>query len=483
MKRILLTTACALALAACRDSGPTMLPGAPEGAARTVAGAPLIAPDLAAALATAAPADPLLVIVNYDASRTSTTAISRAVRALGVGVVEFRHLSMLLALGTPAEIRAVAGLPGVEGVYANRTQKLLLREAVQSIKADQAWAAGYTGKGVGIAILDSGVNGLNPDVAHPTKMVQNVKFTASFGYFTEDTTALPRLGGDLFVENVPNTDLTSGHGTHVAGIAAGSGASTGGAYRGVAHGAHLVGLSAGEGLSIVYASILQAVDWMIENRAKYNIQVVNNSWGDTGDFDPTDPVVEAMKTVYDAGITVVFAAGNEGPGENTLNPKSVAPWVISVAAGCKIGVLDPTNSASQCNDGRSRALADFSSRGRPGDALYHPDVMAPGVLIVSTRAFTGAVPLLGASSDVGSCNIGIQNLPNYTCMSGTSMSAPAVAGVVALMEEAAGGKLTPDQALAILTSTARPLAGYGEWEVGAGHVDALAAVRAARRLR
>jgi serine protease AprX len=271
----------------------------------------------------------------------------------------------------------------------------------------------------------------------------------------------------------------------VAGIAAGSGASTYGAYRGVAPGAHLVGLSAGEGASVVYASVLQAVDWLLENGDDYNVQVVNNSWGGTGTFDPSNPVNEAMTALHDAGVTVVFAAGNDGPTAGTLNHHSANPAVISVAAGCKLYVQDPTNSKSQCVDaaGRESVLAGFSSRGIPGDALNHPDVTAPGVRIVSTRAFSGAVPLLGATSDANVCNIGIQNLKNYTCMSGTSMAAPHVAGVVALMEEASGGRLTPDQALAILTSTARKLTGYALWEVGAGYVDADAAVKAARALR
>lgn len=484
MKRILLTTTCLLGLAACQDAPPTAVPGAP-GAAFPLTATETIDPALEDALSAASPTDQLTVIVNFDEAQTSTGALSHATRALGAGVVEFRHLSMLLALATPEQVQSIAALPGVQGVFANGEDQLLLRESVQSIRADQAWAAGYTGKGVGIAILDSGINGLHPDVGYPAKTVQNVKFTIRAEDFTDDTTSAPRVGGGLVVENLQNTDNTSGHGTHVAGIAAGSGESSSGAYRGVAPGAHLIGLSAGEGLSIVNSSVLQAVDWLLEHGDEYNVQVVNNSWGSSGTFNPADPIHEAMKELYDAGITVVFAAGNAGPGENTMNRRSVAPWVISVAAGCKIGVLDPTNSASQCVDasGRDPVLAGFSSRGIPGDALYHPDITAPGVRIVSTRAYTGAVTALGATADANVCNIGIQNLENYTCMSGTSMASPHVAGVVALMEEASGGRLTPGQALEILTRTARPLEGYAEWEVGAGFADALAAVKAARSLK
>lgn len=485
MKRTLLLPLAALALAACGDVQPTAPAAtAPAGLAAT-AGGPKIDPQLSAALAAAAPTAQLVAIVNYDPGQTSTLAIANRVMRLGAGVMTFRNLSMLVTLGTPAQIQAMAGLPGVQSLYANRTEPLLLRESTQSIRADQVWADGYTGKGIGVAILDSGINGTNADVAYPTKTVANVKFTLHFEYLTDDTTSLPRPGGELSVSNLPNTDLTGGHGTHVAGIAAGNGGTSFGAYRGVAPGANLIGLSAGETLVVVYASALQAVDWMLDNRVKYNIKVVNNSWGGTGEFDPTDPINEAMKTVHDAGITVVFAAGNDGPAQNTMNYHSVAPWVISVAAGCKLFVLDPTNSASQCvdPDGRAPVLAGFSSRGVPGDPLQHPDITAPGVRIVSARSNTGVVAPLGLTSDLNACNIGFQNLDDFTCMSGTSMAAPHIAGVVALMQEAANGKLTPDQVLSILTSTARPQPGYALWEQGAGYADAYAAVQAAKAYR
>lgn len=483
MKRTLLLPGLLAGLAACQDAAPTAAPGLPPGPAASLSSpaGPTIDPELAGLLAGAASTERLVVIVNFDPAATSRAALSSGIRGLGAGVIEFEHLSMAAALATPSQIAAIAGMPGVQGVYDNGAEKLMLREAAPAMRADRAWALGVTGKGVGIAIMDSGINGLNPDVGFPGKTVANLKFTASFSDFVEDD-GTPRVGGELFLSGLANTDLSSGHGTHVAGIAAGSGTTSNAAYRGVAHGAHLVGLSVGEGLSIVNLSVLQAADWLIENAKAHNVQVVNCSWGSNGVFDPADPVNEAMSALHDAGITVVFAAGNEGPAENTLNRRSANPDVISVAAGCKVGVLDPTNSASQCADGRALALAGFSSRGVPGDAMYHPDVTAPGVRMVSTRSHISAMTGLDATADSNTCNIGIQNLAHYTCASGTSMASPAVAGVVALMEEASGGRLTPDHALSILTRTARPLLGYGEWEVGSGYVDAYLAVAEAKRL-
>ncbi|HXO86007.1 MAG TPA: S8 family serine peptidase, partial [Gemmatimonadales bacterium] len=306
--------------------------------------------------------------------------------------------------------------------------------------------------------------------------------------FGKDAPKPVRKGATLVTPNIPNSESSVGHGTHVAGIVGGRGTAGSGYYTGVAPGANLIGIGTGDVLFIFFA--LAGFDYILDHQQQYNIKVVNNSWGTTGTFDPKDPINEATKKLSNRGITVVFAAGNEGPGENTLNPYSAAPWVISVAAGCKLYVADPTNSESHCmlddgsdplvptdNEPRAHVLADFSSRGIAGDPLYHPDITAPGVHIVSTRAATGTV-LNGsdANHDIRICNIAALNQPFYTCASGTSMASPHIAGVVALMQEAAGGKLSPSQVLNALTSTARPLTGYGTWEVGAGFVDAYAAV-------
>src|SRR5205807_2900743 len=104
--------------------------------------------------------------------------------------------------------------------------------------------------------------------------------------------------------------------------------SSGGYYTGVAPGAKLVGIGTGDILFIFWA--LAGFDYILDHQQAYNIKVVNNSWGTSGPFDPKDPINKATKKVHDKGITVVFAAGNDGPDQNTLNPYSVAPWVIGV---------------------------------------------------------------------------------------------------------------------------------------------------------
>ncbi len=448
-------------------------------------------PALRAALATATPSDRLVVIVNYDEAATTSDAMSAAIMNVGSGVIQFNNLDLVAAYATPAEITAIGSLPSVLGVYANKQLRYstMLHESVPTIRADAVHASGITGKGVGIAILDSGIDGLyNPDLHYPEKTVQNIKVIVNLtDLFTfKGSLKKPAKAATLFVENLPNSETSVGHGTHVAGIAAGMGTASTGYYTGVAPGAKLIGIGTGDVLFIFWA--LAGFDYILDHRTAYNIKVVNNSWGSSGPFDPKDPINKATKKVSSKGITVVFAAGNEGPGENTLNPYSAAPWVISVAAGCKTEP-DPTISAIHCADqtpqNRDPVLADFSSRGIPGDPLYHPDVTAPGVHIVSTRASTGIVlNVSDANHDLNltsTCAISVANAPYYTCASGTSMASPHVAGVVALMQEAAGGSLTPDRIASVLTQTARPLPGYALWEVGAGYVDALAAVNAVRR--
>lgn len=480
MNRWLTTAAASLALAACDQT-------------RQVAG-----PDHSTPAADLTGTAAAIYIVNFDETQTTEAAVTNAILTTGAGVVQFNNFSMVAALATPAQLLTIAALPGLEGVYANRQlEYYLLHESVPAIRADAVHVAGITGRGIGIAILDSGIDGLyNADVAYPEYTVANVKVLYNQNdlfTFGKDAPKPIRKGATLVTPNIPNSETSVGHGTHVAGIAAGRGTSSNGYYTGVAPGASLIGIGTGDILFVFFA--LAGFDYILDHQQQYNIKVVNNSWGTTGAFDPKDPINEATKKLSSRGVTVVFAAGNAGPGENTLNPYSVAPWVISVAAGCKVGVADPTNSQSGCmrddgsnplaptdNEPRDHVLADFSSRGIPGDPLYHPDVTAPGVRIVSTRASTGTVMNgLDLNRDARLCNIALSNEPFYTCASGTSMASPHIAGVVALMQEAAGGRLTPTQVLNALTATAQPLPGYATWEVGAGYVDAFAAVMQVKR--
>jgi serine protease AprX len=496
----------AVVLAACSDA--PLVPDQPQSPKQfNVTDA-----DLATALAAAAPTDRLEVIATFDPQFTAGDVVQSAILDLGAGALGFKHLPMIAALATPAEIAAIQALPGITGVYLSTVEKPLNREAVTSVKADQVYAyspgVGYDGRGVGIAIIDTGIDATHPDLALGSKTVQNVHTAGHSKDFYEfagrDTlTGLKtpkelKKGAKLWIENVANTDISqSGHGTHVAATAAGSGIASAGKYHGVAPRAHLIGVNASAPGGFPAVLILAAFDYLLEHQRDYNIQVVNNSWGSAGVYDPNEPIPQAAKVLHDRGITVVFAAGNDGPDQNTMNRRSVAPWVISVAAACKKGGLEVW-VAGYCrdeivratdgtpglrfsaDDGRDGLLAFFSSRGIPGDPIQHPDVLAPGARIVSARASNAIDGTANEASwrNTADC-YGHTDVVRYMCISGTSMAAPVVTGVIALLEQATGGRITPDETLNILMSTATAMPRYEFWEVGAGYVDARAAVTAA----
>jgi serine protease AprX len=388
---------------------------------------------------------PHQVIVTWTdpAVATRLATISPSVRTLS-------QLPMSGAVLTSAQVKQVAAWPGVESIYWNAPLELLNYEAGEitggHIVHDQI---GLSGAGVTIAVIDSGIDATHPDLPMPGKVVQNVKIVGDLGL----------AGTTLYQENVPNTDTSSGHGTHVAGTAGGTGeASVGDSrrsryYAGIAPGSKLVGLGTGEGLNILFA--LEGFDYALANQQRYGIDIITNSWGTSESvYDPDSPVNRASYEAYRRGMVVAFAAGNDGPAENTINPYALVPWVISVGSGTKAG-----------------DLSDFSSRGVAGDPYKHVDVVAPGSDICSTRAPLTALGALGPVIN--------PTYPAYThyytCMSGTSMATPFVAGVAALLLEA-NPALSPDQVETILMQTAKPMAGYQFHQVGAGYIDVLAAV-------
>lgn len=435
--------------------------------------------ELQAQLSAAGATAQLELVVNYDPAVTSGNALAKRIRGLGAKALAFQRVRSVAAIATPGQILSIANMDGVTGLYSNALLEYYLSESVPFIGADRAWAdLGVTGNGVGVAIIDTGIDATHPDLAFGSKTVQNVKIVAdvSAAFADDDLDVSVGARARVFLEDQLNTDTSSGHGTHVAGIAAGTGAASNGSYTGVAKGANLIGIGAGDVLFIFWA--LAGFDYVLANHERYNIRVVNNSWGSTRQaarFDPEHPINRASKQAAEEGITVVFSAGNSGPGPDTMNHYAMPDWVIAVAAGCVPG------KASRCSDG---LLADFSSRGTP-DGTVRPTLTGPGVFINSTRASTGAtINALTARSDLTVCRT--QFVTHYTCASGTSMAAPHVTGVVALMQAAAGGKLSPAKVKKILVATARPMfrndgTPFATWEVGAGYLDAFEATKASLR--
>ncbi|MEZ5425171.1 MAG: S8 family serine peptidase [Pyrinomonadaceae bacterium] len=373
-----------------------------------------------------------------------------------LGGTLYRKLPMVVVTATKAQLLAVSRLASVRSISGNRTLNLnsdpyFKNSGIEKVAADPDLinhnnGLPVSGRGVTVAVLDTGINSLHPDLNG--RVSQNVRLfdfqSAPLGFLNPVPT-----------ENVENTDPVSGHGTFVSGIIAGSGGASGGQYDGVAPDAKLLGLSAGD-LNLTY--ILAGFDYLLDKGAEYNTRVVNCSFSSNTVYDPGDPVNVATKLVTEAGISVVFSAGNSGPGSGTLNPFAAAPWVISV------GAVDEKNK-----------LADFSSRGVFGDQILKPSLVASGVNVVSLRGGVNQTGVLGVLTGADTQRLTASELANYTTASGTSFTAPQVAGAIALMLEA-NPQLSPAKIKEILLDTATPLPNYFQHEVGSGALNTHAAV-------
>ena len=389
-------------------------------------------------------------------------------RAIGVlGGTRFHNLPMVMINATKDQVVAISSLPSVRSLYSNKTFEFFTHDSrvitgQNKVAADAALTARnnglpVSGNGVTVAVLDTGIDATHPDLAYGAQVIQNVRTVDFQG-------TAPDFFYPSVVEGLADADLVMGHGTFVAGVVSGAGTASAGYYGGMAPGANLLGVSAGDA-SLFY--VLSGIDYILSHRVDLNVRVVNCSFGISGLFDVHDPVNIATRMMHDSGISVVFSAGNRGDQPNSLNPYSVADWVIGVGSGTK-----------------DRKLSDFSSRGAAGYGAFYPTLIAPGENVVSTRAaginLVGTAGLANAlvSAENDIANISLANLPRYTMSSGTSFAAPHVAGTIALMLEAAP-QLTPDQIKRILQLTATPMLAYSRYEVGAGYLNTYAAVRKA----
>ncbi|AYA38758.1 T9SS C-terminal target domain-containing protein [Hymenobacter oligotrophus] len=426
----------------------------------------LVDPEIRAALQSNPVAQVIITFKGEGAPQTTQLSLLRQL-GLTKGVT-FRSLPIVGSLATAAQVQALAERPEIRSIYLNKRLKYYNYDAtnltgVKRLRTDANLIARnngmpVSGKGIGVVINDSGVDGTHDDIKSGTHLVQNVLGSINLN-------AVDAMLPVTYLENVPNTDNNSGHGTHCAGTVGGNGAKSGGKYEGVAPGASLIGY--GSGAALLVLDGIGGFDYAITHQAQYNIRVISNSWGSSGKFDPEHPINLISKKAYDRGMVALFAAGNEGPGSDTHNPYAIAPWVISVGAGDKYGKLADFSSRGVKNEGGT-----FAVDGQTWTYQNRPTLVAPGVDIVSTRVI-GPVASLGAQMDIE--QLEPAHVPFYTHMSGTSMATPHVAGVVALMLEAKPS-LSPMQVKQILEKTATNMPNREPWEVGAGYVNAYAAV-------
>jgi serine protease AprX len=302
-----------------------------------------------------------------------------------------------IAVEIPAlNINKVARLKDVKYLENDTKVDMCLNVARASIGAEYAHSLGFDGRGVCIAVLDTGLYPHNDIMIRKNGKVKN---------FVDFIGAKSQLYDD------------NGHGTHVCGIIASNGMSSNGKYMGIAPGADLVVIKVmdknGGGL---ISDIAAGIEWIIEHKEQYNIRIVSMSLGVDGRVGRNDALLKEAERMWDHGIAVFVAAGNNGPEKKTINVPGVSPKLITV------GCVDDLRTVQRTDD----VVAEFSSRG-PANKTIKPDVVAPGVDIISLK----------------------NQQKQYAKMSGTSMSTPMAAGIAALMLQKRPD-LTPQQIKDIL---------------------------------
>jgi serine protease AprX len=291
----------------------------------------------------------------------------------------------------------------------------------KTVGADRLWAAGITGRGVGVAVIDSGINGDMPDF-------ENADGSSRVTANVISNPGATRPGDEV------------GHGTHVAGIIAGNSFNreladpARGAYVGIAPEADLVTIkTADDAGNSTVLDVITALQFVVEHRDELNIRVVNLSVSsDTPASYVDDPLDAAVEFAWHSGIVVVAAAGNRGGAADAVHyAPGNDPYAISVGATDEVDTLDPADDTT----------AAFSSRGDTQDGYAKPEVLAPGARIVAPLAIGSAFQTLCPQCVIGGA---------YLRMGGTSMSAPVVTGAVALLLQARPD-LNPDEVKALLT--------------------------------
>lgn len=492
-----------LSLAALLASPALVHASAPHGAQTSTTGsveqsAPAFQPWLERHLTEIAADAPLRVAVRG----TSIDAAVEAVEAVGMRVQQrWSLVDVAVGVGTADQVRALRQQPDVVYVEGDTPLAYDLQTAHEATRSDEALAA-YTlpdggpvdGSGVTVAVIDSGIDGTHPffQDADGSKVVQNRKNACGITFF-------PSANETCF-QQVPTNDTDTisvgGHGTHVAGIASGVQVTTtapaGTELRGAAPDSKLVGLSVGAAIGLLDAASAQ--NWVLEHQQNPcrsaaeqteseidpecpPIRVTNHSYGpiasegEDQQFNESSAAVRIQRALVEKGVVAVWAAGNDG-GDGSYaatNPTGMdpTPGVLMVASYDDGQTGNPDN-----------ALSSFSSRGKQGSPQTYPDLSAPGDRITSSCRVTLAVCQGAPSFDAG----------NYQTISGTSMAAPYVAGVVAQLFEV-NPALTPAEVEDILEDTAHKFTAGGAYEAdpsnpddttsfdkGHGLVDVLAAI-------
>jgi serine protease AprX len=408
----------------------------------------------AAAAASVAPRHVSVIVLEAD---PASSAAERVVADLDGRVTRRLDLMGGFAARVPAGRRAILDRsPSVKQVWSDGRVHMSEESETDGGDAEELWeydelppetawpdairlagARGVaSGSGVTVAVLDTGAT-RHPDLGN--RMARRVDVTPDAD------------GYDRF-----------GHGTHMTGIVAGDGRESEGKHSGVAPAARIVSVKvAGFDGATDVSAVLAAFEWIAAHREQYGIRVLNLSFGtDATQGHLADPLNFGVQRLWRSGILVVAAAGNHGGGGGRIDKPGDDPFVLTV------GAADVRGTPSTSDD----RVAPFSSHGPTGDGVAKPDLVAPGISIVSHRAS-------GSTADRTRPAARLEE-DDYFKGTGTSQASAVVSGVAALMFSARPS-LTPDEAKAALVGTA-DTALRGEAGAGAGLVDAAAATIAAR---
>jgi serine protease AprX len=316
------------------------------------------------------------------------------------------------------------------------------------VGANEVWNQGVIGSGVAVAVLDTGLGDL-------PALTQTVKNKSGRIVAWKD-----------FIDNTKKPTDPNGHGSHVAGIIANSEIGADGEWNGIAPGVSLVGVRVlDETGSGTYESVISGLQWVIENKSRYNIRVINLSlislvqspyWA--------DPLNQAVTKAWASGLTVIVAAGNNGPEAMSISVPGNNPYVVTVGA-----FTDNYTPLDWSDD----YIAPFSSAGPTLDGFSKPDVVAPGAHMISITPPNSYLSQQYPDNQLKS---------NYFNLAGTSQATAVVSGIAALVLSD-NPRLSPDQVKMRLTSNAYPWvdnsgdnALYSMWQQGAGRVNAPDAV-------
>lgn len=319
----------------------------------------------------------------------------------------------------------------VKRIYFDRKVKALLDVATPSIHAEELNHQGLTGKDINIAIVDTGVYP-HEDLTKPTNRM------IAFKDFVNNR-------GEAYDDN--------GHGTHCAGDAAGNGYMSDGKYSGPASEAGVIGVKvldqSGAGS---LSTIVSGIQWCIDHKEEHQIDVISLSLGAEADESNChDPLVQIVEKAWENGMVVCAAAGNSGPDKGTIGTPGNSSKIVTV------GAMDDKNTVDRSDD----EIASFSSRGPACGVEAKPDILAPGVNIVSLRSSRSQLDKTFKSNRVDK---------NYVSLSGTSMATPIVAGVAAIILQA-NPEYSPDEVKQQLLHAAV------DWDLplyvqGSGYLDA-----------